>query len=226
MKHVRFKKLRLWLAYPVFIIYPFVARIADFSFVSGAVVILIGMAVRFWASGYIRKSRELATAGPYAHTRNPLYLGNFIIGLGVCVVSTNVGLVVYYAIVFTLVYLGTIKEEEEVLAEKFGPPYKDYLRHVPRFWPSVRVYHLGKKTKFDLRLSFKNGEFIRLCGFSLLILFFDLWRRLFVKKEALGMGGRGVLFLFVVFLGLLWFNIFIRRKSERSQRSGQSEART
>ena len=218
MSRIRFKKLRLWLVYPVFIVYPFVARMTDVSYYSGLVLMALGLLVRFWASGYISKSRTLATSGPYAYTRNPLYLGNFILGLGVSVVSNNIWLILYYTLSFTILYIGTIKEEQKVLQEKFGQQYHDYVALVPMFLPSFGSYKKSAKGNFNIVQSFKNGEFIRIFGFLLLMVLMALWRSFIVKREHLNRGNSLSIFLFVVFLQLLWFNIYIRRKSEEKRR--------
>lgn len=215
MGKIRFKKLRLWIVYPVFIIYPFVAHMTDASFWGGAVVMILGLVVRFWASGYIRKTRELATGGPYAYTRNPLYVGNFLLGLGVCIVAGNSWLSAYYFIGFLFIYHGTIKEEEKVLREKFGAPYEEYVKNVPRFFPAIKPYAKAQKTVFDIHQSFKNGEFIRIFGFLLLILSLYFWHLLVFKKEGWGIEAQIALVLFLVFGALLCFNIMIRRASER-----------
>jgi protein-S-isoprenylcysteine O-methyltransferase Ste14 len=215
MKKIRFKKLRLWLVYPFFVLFPLLAHTSDLSFAAGVILMLLGLGLRFWASGYLEKSRVLATSGPYAYTRNPLYLGNFILGLGVSVIANNAGLNFYYLVSFTFLYLGTIDEEQKVLAEKFGAPYRDYVAGVPVFFPRWTPYAGSQKKPFDIRLSFQNGEFIRACGFALLILFFYLWRTFFIEKESAQLDDKIAIALFVVFSGLLWFNISIRRKKEK-----------
>lgn len=215
MKKIRFKKLRLWLAYPVFIIFPFVAHVSDFSFSTGIILMAAGLLVRFWASGFISKSRTLATSGPYAYTRNPLYLGNFILGLGIVIISNNLWLILYYIITFMILYIGTIREEQKVLEEKFGKAYLEYTSCVPMFLPSAKAWSKSEKKSFSIRQSFKNGEFIRIFGFLLLILSLALWRSFVLKKEHLNFGNKTEILLFVVFFVFLWFNIIIRRKSEK-----------
>jgi hypothetical protein len=215
MKKIRFKKLRLWLAYPVFIIFPFVAHVSDFSFSAGIILMVAGLLVRFWASGFISKSRTLATSGPYAYTRNPLYLGNFILGLGIVIISNNLWLILYYIVSFTILYIGTILEEQKVLEEKFGKAYLEYTSCVPMFLPSGKAWSKSEKKSFNIRQSFKNGEFIRIFGFLLLIFSLALWRSFVLKKEHLNFGNKTEILLFVVFFVFLWFNIIIRRKSEK-----------
>ncbi|MDD5019631.1 MAG: isoprenylcysteine carboxylmethyltransferase family protein [Candidatus Omnitrophica bacterium] len=215
MNKIRFKKLRLWLVYPTFVIYPFVARITDASLWVGIAVMMAGLGVRFWASGYISKSRSLATSGPYAYVRNPLYLGNFILGLGVVVVADNMWLLLYYLLSFFVLYAGTIQEEQRVLEEKFGAAYREYLAGVPMLFPTGRRFRKAGGQAFSIAQSFKNGEFIRICGFLLLAVFLFLWYSLFIKKSGLSPATLWGIILFVVFSGLLCFNIIIRRRSER-----------
>lgn len=214
MKKIRFKKLRLWLVYPFFILYPFAAHTTDASFAWGVILMVAGLGLRFWASGYLTKMRSLTTSGPYAFTRNPLYLGNFILGLGISVIANNFWLNAYYIVSFSLLYIGTIKEEQGALEEKFGAPYRDYTAGVPMFFPSVVAYARSEKKAFDINQSFQNGEFIRVCGFTLLIIFIYLWRSFVMEKEGLDAGNKAAMALFVVFSLLLWFNISIRRKKE------------
>jgi protein-S-isoprenylcysteine O-methyltransferase Ste14 len=215
MQKIRFKKLRLWMVYPVFIVYPFLARITDASLWVGIAVELLGLGMRFWASGYISKSRVLTTGGPYAYVRNPLYLGNFIVGLGVVIVANNMWLLLYYFLSFLVLYAGTIREEQHVLEEKFGAPYREYLRSVPMLFPSLHRFGKADTQPFNIRQSFKNGEFIRICGFLLLAVFLFLWYSLIIKKEGVTTATLWGIILFVVFSGLLCFNIIIRRNSER-----------
>ena len=215
MKKISFKKLRLWFMYPLFIAYPFVASANDLYFWCGVTFIILGLLVRFWASGYIMKSRVLATSGPYAYTRNPLYLGNFILGFGISIISGSFWLVFYYFLAFIILYVGTIKEEQASLEGKFGSSYRDYTSSVPMFFPSLKPYKRSDKLGFSLKQSFKNGEFIRLFGFLLVPITFYFFSSLVLKKEHFNNVNQAAILLFIVFFALLWFNIYIRRKMER-----------
>ena len=66
----------------------------------GAVVSILGLAIRAWASGHIRKNSALATSGPYAFTRNPLYLGSFLLGVGFTIASGFWPLGILFALLF------------------------------------------------------------------------------------------------------------------------------
>ncbi len=101
----------------------------------GAPFILLGEAIRTWASGFIKKDKELAQEGPYALTRNPLYLGNFFIGLGFSLMANNLVLLFLFLKIFSIVYIITIRNEDKSLLEKFGDAYLAYKSKVPVFFP-------------------------------------------------------------------------------------------
>lgn len=108
--------------------------------VSGAALAVAGAAIRGWAAGCIRKEDALATRGPYAHTRNPLYLGSLLLGTGVAVAGGRWIFVLLFLAFFFLVYPRTMRHEERVLQERFGEAYRRYRRSVPLLIPRVSPY--------------------------------------------------------------------------------------
>lgn len=129
----------------------------------GGALVVAGELIRLWAAGYIRVYRvtavatpTLVTAGPYAHVRNPLYWGNFLIGFGFTVMS---GWWVAY-LLFLATYLGMygaiVPLEEEYLEKTFGADYAAYKEKVRRFRPTLRPYD-GASGSFSLRAAF-GGE--------------------------------------------------------------------
>jgi protein-S-isoprenylcysteine O-methyltransferase Ste14 len=103
----------------------------------GVVFVLLGEVVRFWAAGYISKDAVVATGGPYAFVRNPLYFGSLLLSIGYGLVSGFgwAGVIVLVAL-YLLFHLAAILYEEQFLKAKFGQPYLDYLARVPRLIPS------------------------------------------------------------------------------------------
>ena len=92
----------------------------------GAIIALLGEAIRIWAAGHLEKGREVTMSGPYRLTRHPLYLGSTIIGVGLAVASASVIVAVLVA-AYLAVTLGTaIATEEAHLTEKFGGTYPAY----------------------------------------------------------------------------------------------------
>ncbi len=98
-----------------------------------------GLALRGLASGHVQKDKQLTTSGPYAHTRNPLYLGSLIMAAGFAVAARNPWIVALMLLMFALIYIPVIAGEERYLRQTF-PEYDEYARHVPRMWPRVRRY--------------------------------------------------------------------------------------
>ena len=123
------------------------ARPTVWTILAGCPIILIGEGIRIWSSGYITKNQMLVQAGPYAFTRHPLYLGNFVIGLGFAVMTAEISLVVLYLIAFSIIYFSTIAEEEESLMNRFGQEFAEYVRQVPRFVP-LPTGAVNGQTKF------------------------------------------------------------------------------
>jgi len=117
--------LFLWLAHPTL----------KWMLASLALVVP-GIALRAVAAGHVKKNRELTTTGPYAYTRNPLYLGSMLIGIGFGIAARSFGLAIALAIMFLAIYLPVISSEEAYLRGEFAG-FDDYVRRVPRLLPRV-----------------------------------------------------------------------------------------
>src|SRR6266436_2217653 len=119
------------------------------TLIVGGLVALPGLALRAWATGHLRKNDALATTGPYAYTRNPLYLGSLIIGLGFTIAAGRLILGLVFAALFLGIYVPVMRVEANTLAELFGKDYQDYAAAVPLFLPRVTAYRAGADAKFD-----------------------------------------------------------------------------
>lgn len=115
----------------------------------GIFVLTLGECLRIWAVGYagattrartLGAARALVTTGPYGHVRNPLYLGNFLLSLGVCLVANVYWLIPVLVVGYMLQYLPIITVEEGYLLEACGAVYQAYQAKVPRFLPRLRPY--------------------------------------------------------------------------------------
>lgn len=115
----------------------FLARPTPLALATGAVIALAGEALRLWASGHLEKTRTLATGGPYAHTRNPLYLGSVLMALGLAVAAASPWVAAAAAAYLLAFYPSVIREEEAYLREKFGPDYEAWAAAVPLFLPRL-----------------------------------------------------------------------------------------
>jgi protein-S-isoprenylcysteine O-methyltransferase Ste14 len=101
-----------------------------------------GLWLRAYASGYVKKNRELAMTGPYAHTRNPLYLGSMLIAAGFAVALLSWPVALVLALGFAVIYVPVIASEERFLRAAF-PGFDDYCRKVPRMIPRLTVAPLS-----------------------------------------------------------------------------------
>jgi protein-S-isoprenylcysteine O-methyltransferase Ste14 len=126
---------RVRAGYPVAVIYWLLARPTPHSILLGGIVVAPGLLVRLAASGHLRKYEELATTGPYASTRNPLYLGSAFLAGGFVIAghSSSAGLLV--AAYFAIFYYAVMRNEESDLHERFGAEFRSYAARVPLFFP-------------------------------------------------------------------------------------------
>jgi protein-S-isoprenylcysteine O-methyltransferase Ste14 len=122
---------------------------------------LLGLWLRGWAAGHLEKNLRLAVSGPYAHVRNPLYLGTLLVAAGLVVASRRWLLAGLFGVVFALIYLPAIELEEQHLANLF-PDFGGYSSRVPALWPT---WGAGNGERFQWRLYVRNREYQALAGF-------------------------------------------------------------
>jgi protein-S-isoprenylcysteine O-methyltransferase Ste14 len=144
------------------------------SLAGGLPISVLGMALRAWAAGHLAKNQCLATGGPYAYTRNPLYLGTLLVATGLVVASRSAILGILCAAVFLLVYLPVIQLEEEHLRRLF-PEYADYAARVPALWPRLPKELCANP--FSPALYLRNEEYQASVGFVAGVVFL-LWKAL------------------------------------------------
>ena len=106
----------------------------------GAAVAAVGLVIRAWAAGTIHKERELTTTGPYAYTRNPLYVGSFLLGIGISMAGGQWIWPVLFMAFYVGVYGKTMAGEVTLLTELFGDRYEHYATHVPAVFPRLKPY--------------------------------------------------------------------------------------
>lgn len=151
------RRVRVPLGFVFAIIYFWLAKPTVPSILMGAALVVPGVVIRALASGQLQKNEQLATAGPYAYTRNPLYLGSLILSIGFALASRSWWIVAGIVLLFFAIYLPVIRTEEAFLREKF-PHFDDYARQVPRLLP--RIGASGKNGgAFSLDLYRKHREY-------------------------------------------------------------------
>lgn len=143
----------LWLAAPT-----------PCSIALGAVVAAAGLVLRGAAAGYLRKHEVLATSGPYAWTRNPLYFGTAFLGVGFAVAGWSLWAAALLGGYFLLFYPAVMKREERELREHYGAAFEEYAVHVPLFWPRLSGASSSREG-FSWALYRRNREYQALLGF-------------------------------------------------------------
>jgi len=155
------------------------ARPTPFTLMIGAVISVIGLLIRAWASGHIRKNKTLAISGPYAYTRNPLYVGSLVMGVGFTIASGVWWLAILFAILFLGIYLPVMRVEEKELTEIFGESFENYAREVPLLVPRLTAFNGENlsENKFEMQLYLKYREYQAALGvgFGLAVLAVKAW---------------------------------------------------
>ena len=142
-------------------------------------LVLPGLWLRAFASGYVKKNRELTVTGPYAHTRNPLYLGSMLIAAGFALALLSWPMALALAVVFAAIYVPVIASEERFLRATF-PTFDDYCQKVPRLIPRLTpCLTLMKQSRvkgahgaFSLSLYLQHREYN--AGIGVLLLYLSL----------------------------------------------------
>ena len=128
----------------------------------GLPVAALGLLLRAWATGNLEKNTRLTESGPYAHERNPLYLGTLLVAAGFVIASRRWLLGALFAAVFLLIYLPVIELEEQHLRKLF-PDFAGYAQRVPALWPTLSPSK--SKHRFSWYLYLHNREYQALFGF-------------------------------------------------------------
>lgn len=170
-------RVRLGYVLAVFVL--FFARPAPAFIAIGALFGLIGLWVRAYAAGYLHKQEVLTVTGPYAFTRNPLYLGSAVLALGAGIATRSwisaAILVVYFAVVYSVV----MRREEGEMLGHHGAAFEEYAAAVPLFWPRLTAAKLpgASAGQFSFAQYKKNHEYKALLGYLLLLVaLLILWR--------------------------------------------------
>ena len=161
------RRIRVPLGFILAALYIWLAKPLWPSLVAGGVIAAVGLWVRAVASGYVRKNQELASSGPYACTRHPLYLGSMIIAAGFAVAARNLWILLALVLMFALIYLPVIRAEEAYLRARFAE-YEEYARRVPRF--GIRLGNLrATRGSFSRELYLQHREYNALLGTALML---------------------------------------------------------
>jgi len=143
---------------------------------AGGAVAIVGVVLRAYAAGHLYKNQSLATSGPYAWTRNPLYLGSSLMGAGFALAGGRWFLAVACVVLFLGIYWPVIRREEEYLRREFGDLYDSWAQRVPLFLPHFCQPEGGK---FRWQQYRKNHEYEAFVGYLAVMIFlaFKIWLR-------------------------------------------------
>jgi protein-S-isoprenylcysteine O-methyltransferase Ste14 len=157
------RRIRVPLGFVFAVLYFWLAQPTWRSLALGAIGIVPGLLIRALASGYVRKNEALAMSGPYAYTRNPLYLGSLLMGIGFAVAARSWWVGVALVLMFFAIYIPVILDEEGLLRQHF-PEFAEYARRVPRMLPRVSGKASKASAGFSLELYLKHREYNALMG--------------------------------------------------------------
>ena len=143
----------------------------------GALIMLFGTLIRSLSAGAIHKNRFLASTGLYALTRNPLYLGSFILLVGLNTIVWDILFAIVTFTVFILTYLPTIRQEEEELAAAFPNHWAEFKRTTPRFFPAVWRLSAYTDIRWDYTQWRRNREYQTLITVVGLLITLDIYAR-------------------------------------------------
>ena len=161
------RRLRVPLGFAFAIAYAWLARPSRISLAIGVVLLLPGLLLRALASGHVQKDKQLTTSGPYAYTRNPLYLGSLIMAAGFAVAARNLWIVAAMIIMFGLIYIPVIAGEESFLRHTF-PEYDDYARGVPRLLPRLTPFG-SQQAAYSSERYWKHREYQAAIGCAVVL---------------------------------------------------------
>lgn len=170
---------RVRVGYPVGIAAFWFARPQPKWLACGVAIAVLGLLIRGYAAGHLRKHKQLATSGPYAYTRNPLYLGSVLLAAGFCVASHSAISTVLLAVYLIVFYPVVIRREEFELRTLYGDAFADYASRVPAFWPRLSC-EKSQGQHFSWTLYRQNREYEAEIGLAVAMAI--LWLRMLLPR--------------------------------------------
>ena len=159
------RRIRVPLGFAFAALYLWLARPTIVFMILSLVLVVPGIWLRAYASGYVKKNTELTVTGPYAFTRNPLYLGSMLIAFGFALASRSTWIAAVLSLLFIVIYVPVIRSEEAFLHSKFAE-FDSYAEQVPRLLPRLTPAHIGngERGSFSVELYQKHREYNALMG--------------------------------------------------------------
>lgn len=155
------RRIRVPMGFVFVVVYLWLARPTWTSLAAGSAVAVLGLGLRAWASGHVTKAEEITQSGPYAYTRNPLYLGSIILGAGFALAARSLWIAGGMAAILLAVYIPVIRWEEEWLRANLQG-FDEYAARVPRLLP--RATPAGAPGDFSRERYLRHHEYNALLG--------------------------------------------------------------
>ena len=130
------RRIRVPLGFVFAAVFLWLAQPTAKTMLLSLLLVVPGVWLRAYAAGYVRKNAELTFTGPYAYTRNPLYLGSMLIAFGFAAASGSWAILIALTALFAVIYIPTIQSEEAYLREHFTG-FNEYAAKVPRLLPRL-----------------------------------------------------------------------------------------
>ena len=164
------QRLRIPIALTLALLLLFFAKPSFATVTIGCTLAFVGLCIRAWAAGHIRKDHTLAISGPYAYTRNPLYFGSFLLGAGFACASGVWWIGLVFVTYFFSVYIPVMQAEAVDLTKLFGANFQAYVASVPLFFPCLTT-SVRSDNHFDVSLYLRHREYRVIIGFVLASIF-------------------------------------------------------
>jgi protein-S-isoprenylcysteine O-methyltransferase Ste14 len=165
----KLQRLRVPLGFITAILFVLASEPTRRSLGIGVPIALCGVLIRAWASGHLRKNAELAMSGPYAHTRNPLYFGSFVMTVGCAIAGGGWWVGAWLIIFFLMIYWPVMQAEAAHMQTLFAGNYETWAGSVPLFIPRLTPYRAGGARSFDLQQYLGHREYRALIGLALVV---------------------------------------------------------
>jgi len=170
---------RVRVGYPVGVAAFWFARPRAMWLLCGVGIAFVGLLVRGYAAGHLRKHQQLATSGPYAFTRNPLYFGSMMFAAGFSVAGHSWISAVLLAVYLAVFYPVVIRREQGELETLYGSAFLEYASRVPAFWPRLTPA-ASAGLKFSWAQYRKNREYEAAIGLAVAMLV--LWGIMLARR--------------------------------------------
>lgn len=150
---------RQWFAILFVLLVSLLGETQPFFFILGTVIAALGIAIRMWAAGHVKKNKVLATDGPYAYVRHPLYVGNILLLLGFSIASMLWWSYLLMAVLLWFYYPPTIAYEDSKLHDIFGEQWENWSKDIHALIPTFKNRAGSSNSDWSFKQSLmQNGE--------------------------------------------------------------------